>query len=96
MQRICPVSFDRFAESTNSADDETECQTVCDGLRDRGEYDATLTGEDTGDELGDATVQCRLWHLGAAAIDKENGVNPELVHCKHAVGGEPCRQPSVP
>jgi hypothetical protein len=36
------------------------------------------------------TVQCRLWHVGAAANNGAPDNEPMNVHCKHAAGRAPC------
>jgi len=90
MQTLCPSHFGEFNESARDADDAAACAAECGRLNDRQEYDPTLTGADADDELGDPTVQCRLWHLGAAAIDAAGGANLDNTHCDHAVGVSRC------
>lgn len=52
------------------------CLDDCESLEDLGGF--SLASDESG-----ATVQCRIWHIGAAT---------ELVdpHCKHAAGASPC------
>ncbi len=55
----------------------TACLDDCEGLEDLGGYN---TGEDSG-----PTVQCRIWHVGAAT----QAISP---HCGHAAGAPPCAE----
>ncbi len=60
--------------------DDAECAAAC------GDYAADgLTGNVDGD-----TVQCRIYHLGVAGSDKDNGT--PAIHCPHGGvdGGEVC------
>jgi hypothetical protein len=52
-----------------------DCRTACGDVPDEGGYDIR-------DTLGD-TVQCRLYHVSAAALDA-------ALHCPHAIGRELC------
>jgi hypothetical protein len=54
----------------------TACLEDCRSLEDLGGFN---TEQDAG-----ATVQCRVWHVGAAT----QSVSP---HCAHAAGADPCR-----
>jgi hypothetical protein len=85
MQAICPVSFQQTFE-TNEA-----CQRFClDDLEDPGGFDAVQAERDV-----PSTVQCRLWHLGAAAAlgFRDNGGTGN-VHCTHARGAAICVVPA--
>jgi hypothetical protein len=57
-------------------DSNTACLDDCESLDDLGGF--SLAEDDEG-----ATVQCRIWHVGAAT---------ELTdpHCRHAAGASPC------
>ena len=77
MRSICRVSFDLMTQSDS-------CEDICDErLADRGDYDAIEAENDA------PSVQCRLWHLGRAAITPtpDNGMlmNGNM-HCLHAAG----------
>lgn len=64
-----------------SAQSEAACRNECKALTDLGNYSTALEHEHhTG-----AHVQCRLYHLSAAASD-----DPER-HCLHADGAAPCQ-----
>ena len=89
MQDLCPMNFSRFAESDNVADDASACQADCARLFDRRDYDPALGGEDEFDE-DRATIQCRLWHLGSAAIEVEQFGTRDNSHCGHAIGVSEC------
>ncbi len=54
----------------------TACLNDCEGVQDLGGYN-TSVGQG-------ATVQCRLFHLAAAAAAPDP-------HCRHAAGDSPCR-----
>lgn len=56
-------------------DSNTACLEDCQALEDLGGFN---TGQNSG-----VTVQCRLWHVGAAT----QSVSP---HCAHAAGAAPC------
>lgn len=64
-----------------SAADVDSCSTNCGKLQDLGNYSTDL---DVGQYKG-PHVQCRLYHLSAAAAD-----NPEQ-HCPHVAGAAPCQ-----
>jgi hypothetical protein len=86
LQAICPVSFQQTFE-TNEA-----CQRFCqDDLQDPGGFDAVLAERDV-----PSTVQCRLWHLGAAAAlgFRDNGGTGNI-HCTHARGAAICVVPDA-
>jgi hypothetical protein len=89
MRDLCPAHFDEFAASDSLGDDERECQAYCSRLVDRGDYDPSLGGEDEFDE-DVATIQCRLWHLGSAAIEVEQFGTRDNSHCEHAIGVSDC------
>jgi hypothetical protein len=89
VQALCPASFGQFAPSENVADDAAECLTYCSRLADRGDYDPALGGEDEFDD-DEATIQCRLWHLGSAAIEVEQFGTFDNSHCGHALGLRDC------
>lgn len=89
MQAVCPSDFAAFdADSASAEADLTACRAECDRIGDTGEYDPEMPGEF--DAVGMPTVQCRLWHLGAAAIDLANGLGATTPHCQHAAGFPPC------
>jgi hypothetical protein len=85
MRDLCPIGFSEFAPSESVADDAAECQRYCSRLDDRGGYEPALGGEDEIDE-NVATIQCRLWHLGSAAIEVERSGAFDNSHCGHALG----------
>jgi hypothetical protein len=89
MQALCPTHFGEFGAGESLADDAAACQSDCSRLADRGDYDPTLGGEDEFDD-DDATIQCRLWHLGSAAIEVEQFGTLDNSHCDHAVGAREC------
>jgi hypothetical protein len=89
MQALCPAHFSEFDAGESLADDVAACQSDCSRLSDRRDYDPTLGGEDEFDERV-ATVQCRLWHLGSAAIEVEQFGTLDNSHCDHAVGAREC------
>lgn len=89
MQALCPTHFSQFDPGASLADDAAACQSDCSRLRDRRDYDPSLGGEDEFDEE-DATIQCRLWHLGSAAIEVEQFGTLDNSHCDHAVGVREC------
>jgi hypothetical protein len=92
MKQLCPVHFESFDPDTASSEqDQAACRAECGLLTDRKAYDPNFGGADERD-LDDnvPTVQCRLWHLGAAAIElTESGVKDNH-HCGHAVGESEC------
>lgn len=63
------------------SDDVTSCLGQCEALPDLGSYSTAL---ERGQYAGDH-VQCRLYHLSAAASD-----DPEQ-HCLHVDGAAPCQ-----
>jgi hypothetical protein len=70
MEEICPSAF------SSTFGTLTGCKTQCDtSIPDLGGYDISVKSGNS--------VQCRLYHLGAATLD------PGL-HCPHAAGGHPC------
>jgi hypothetical protein len=70
MQQICPSMF------TSTFATLTGCKTQCDAsIPDLGGYSIAIKSGDS--------LQCRLYHLGAATLD------PGL-HCPHAAGESPC------
>lgn len=93
MRSLCPRHFGSFDPSDSAADDAAACSMDCMRLRDREDFDSTLLGVDETDVVGDATVQCRLWHLGFAAILVEQAQLFDNAHCDHAMGLDQCRQP---
>ena len=56
-------------------DSDEACLTDCESLQDLGGFNLE---QDSG-----ATVQCRIWHVGAAT-------QATLPHCAHAAGANPC------
>lgn len=89
MQALCPAHFSGFDAGSSLADDAAACQSECSRLFDRRDYDPSLGGEDEFDE-DVATLQCRLWHLGSAAIEVEQFGTLDNSHCDHAVGVREC------
>lgn len=81
MATLCVPQFERF-------EDRDACLDECGRLDDRQDYDPALDGPD----MQGATIQCRLWHLGAAAIEVAKGSDP-ATHCGHADGNNPCLPP---
>jgi hypothetical protein len=53
-----------------------ECQAACGDLPDLGTNSASINSGNT--------VQCRIWHVGAATVDADT-------HCGHAGGDAPCQ-----
>lgn len=72
-QQVCSARFDeRFVGVA-------DCVQACErDVPDLGDYDVTMQSGDS--------VQCRLWHLSAAAVDAN-------FHCPHAAGEAPCQDP---
>jgi len=97
MPEVCPTEFATFDTSgTDAAQDADACNALCLRLRDRKAFDPDQAGEDH-EDLPDEmpTVQCRLWHLGSAAIDvTRNGRGSFSDHCGHAIALGFCRDPS--
>lgn len=94
MENLCPILFDRFAPAIGSDVEDRNadigaCMVECGRLEDRGQYDPALTSADA-DDVERASIQCRLWHLGAAAIESLDRTNLNNVHCRHAVGEQRC------
>lgn len=80
MTTVCPQSY----ESTG------DCLAACDPLADCGPYFV-----DTGATPDDPSVQCRLYHISAAAINIGSATPGELTpsqtkHCPHADGTTEC------
>jgi hypothetical protein len=91
MQAICPMRFGQFAAGASELDDEAGCRAECALLVDRNEYDPRPQGADEFDtDDGQPTVQCRLWHLGSAALDAAQFGSLDSHHCGHAVGDGDC------
>jgi hypothetical protein len=91
MRAICPARFGQFDPGTSEPDDEAGCRAECAVLVDRGEYDPRPGGADEFDTDDDQpTVQCRLWHLGSAALDAAQFGSLDSHHCGHAVGVGDC------
>ncbi len=89
VQDLCPAHSSEFDAGASLADDAAACQSDCSRLANRRDYDPSLGGEDEFDEEV-ATVQCRLWHLGSAAIEVEQFGTLDNSHCDHAVGVREC------
>jgi hypothetical protein len=93
MKALCPAHFGEFdpagsdAGTDADAADEMACLAVCRRLDDRPDYNPEVDGSDH--DVSSATLQCRLWHLGAAAIELD-AAGPDNSHCEHAVGMSPC------
>lgn len=85
MRSICRVSFDNMTV-------EEDCETICGKLVDNEDYDAVAAERDG------RSVQCRLWHLGRAAItlQDDDGTREGNMHCFHAAGLEICELPPPP
>jgi hypothetical protein len=94
MQSLCPERYAEFAPGDEAGADEAGCQEQCVQLLDRQDFDVVA---DQFDVAGTpATVQCRLWHLGSAAVDAQSGVLNSH-HCDHAMGLHECAAvPVVP
>jgi hypothetical protein len=86
MRQLCPAHFEAF--DVEGQDDLQSCMTECNALVDRGEFDPSPAGPDAKDTT-QPTVQCRLWHLGAAAIERPR-LGLDNMHCDHALGLEEC------
>jgi hypothetical protein len=98
MKGVCPNEFDSFIMNRTEATPDEACIAACSGLRDRMAFDPDIAGEDH-EDLADETptVQCRLWHLGSAAIDVSRSGRPSASgHCAHAIAMGFCRDPSPP
>jgi len=61
---------------------KSACLTECAGLNDQG----TFSSDPNANQHKGHHVQCRLYHVSAAAAD-----DPEQ-HCMHAAGASPCRE----
>lgn len=61
--------------------DHATCLLRCDNLKDLGSYSTDLTAG----QYGGAHVQCRLYHVSAAAGDDAEQ------HCQHVDGAPPCK-----
>jgi hypothetical protein len=87
MQALCPARHSEFDASDDPAADAAACQAECALLRDRDDFDIVT---DQFDEPGTTpTIQCRLWHLGSAAVDAQSGALNSH-HCDHAMGLHEC------
>lgn len=90
MQALCPARHSEFDGSDDAAADAAACQAECARLHDRNDFDIVT---DQFDEPGaPPTVQCRLWHLGSAAVDARSGALNSH-HCDHAMGLHECASP---
>jgi hypothetical protein len=69
MQQICSVRFSQAYQGL------VDCQAQCDALPTLGAFDLTQSSGNS--------VNCRLWHVSAAALDPG-------AHCGHAAGDPPC------
>jgi hypothetical protein len=93
MQSLCPRHYGELDAGGADAD-QVACLSQCSSLEDRGSFDPSPLGPDAKDTTV-ATRQCRLWHLGAAAIELEL-LGPDNLHCNHAVGDGECLPAVVP
>jgi hypothetical protein len=69
MQQICPARF------AGAYQDLVDCNAQCATLPSLGAFDLSQSSGNS--------VNCRLWHVSAAALDPE-------AHCGHAAGDPPC------
>ncbi len=69
LQRLCPARFDA------TFDGLAACATACGEIPDAGGFTTAISQGDS--------IQCRLWHVSAAAVDPS-------MHCGHAAGDAPC------
>lgn len=84
MSSVCAARFELDFAS------DVDCRLECEGLDDRGNFHAG-TCEEGGDAEDGASVQCRMWHVGAAAIAlASSNAAMHGVHCNHAAGAFPC------
>jgi hypothetical protein len=73
--------------------DAAECLAECAGLRDDGlPVDPEMCVNGGLHERSGSSVQCRLWHVGAAARTAWLGRSAAefMLHCGHALGAPPC------
>jgi len=69
----CSARFD------GTFDGLAACTAACQQIPDAGGYTTAMSQGDS--------IQCRLWHVSAAAVDPS-------MHCGHAAGDLPCAAPS--
>jgi hypothetical protein len=79
MQTVCPQGFES----------EDDCMDVCTPLIECGNYHVTSSTPDN------PSIQCRLYHMSAAAInilsaEKGELTDSQLNHCPHAMGETEC------
>ena len=78
MQVVCPASFESVGD----------CTAACTPLLDCGTYHVLASTPN------DSTVQCRLYHISAAALglDTADGgdTTSQTKHCPHAAGETEC------
>jgi hypothetical protein len=88
-QLVLTVCENAFADA--GANREQVCWDECRRLDNDGHTVDPLACRDGGDDerAGD-TVQCRLWHVGAAALAARLNNGELSTHCGHAIGGGPC------
>jgi len=92
MAGVCPrTPLTSTARGTGVADgptassDPEECLRICNGLSqlpNKDSYNAADGRPPTGDGN---TVQCRLWHIGAASVSTKSA-STDSIHCEHAAG----------
>jgi hypothetical protein len=91
MRGICPDEYEAFDPSA-ADDDEGLCQRVCEAMVDTDADYTPLPYEDNPrlDLAGQPTLSCRFWHLGTAAIEKQQDGVVDTFHCRHAFGDTEC------
>jgi len=80
MKQMCPIEFakDPLQNSLDS------CLSVCGGL-------GTVDGGFNASQQSGNTINCRLYHVSAAAAAAVSGLqNLSATHCTHAAGANPC------
>jgi hypothetical protein len=80
---VCGANCDALCRAMATACEgewasNTQCLDDCEGLVDLGTYNTSMSEG--------VSVQCRLWHVGAATQDPDP-------HCSHAAGAGPCSEP---
>ena len=91
MRGICPDQYEAFDPSA-ADDDEGSCQRVCAAMEDANAAYTPLPYERNPrlDAPGRPTLDCRFWHLGTAAIEKQQDGVANTFHCDHAFGVTEC------
>lgn len=91
MRGICPAQYDQF-DASAANDDDGSCHRVCESMTDP-DVDYTPLPYAINPRLdveGQPTLYCRFWHLGTAAIEKQQDGVIDTFHCDHAFGTTEC------